>query len=256
MCTDGGHYRLHYFYSLHHSTFLIFYSMRTNLAFNRLLTGFILLIIVMISLRIIFYQNIRYLSIIWNLFLAWIPFAISFNFKQLPVKNKVQQLLVFFCWLIFFPNALYIITDLIHLNEDTSVPIWFDAAFLFSSAFVGLLMAFVSLARAENYLLHYFNCNMVRVVLIPILLFVSSFGVYLGRFERWNSWDVITNPFALSADILHFVGKPVTNYKVWAITLLFSLLYGFFYFSLKILPLLFSEMKIHDKPTPKKDNKV
>ncbi len=222
--------------------------MRTSNTFNRMLTGFILLITAMVAIRIIVYGNIRYLSILWNLFLAWIPFAIGFYFKELPIKNKVQQLIVFFSWLIFFPNALYLVTDLIHLNQGSVVvPVWFDAALLFSAAFVGLLMAFVSLARAENYLLYHYSRKIVRNILIPLLIFVSSFGVYLGRFERWNSWDIITNPFALSADILHFVCKPVTNYKVWIITSIFSLLYGFFYFSLRILPLLFYEMRLPHK---------
>ena len=155
----------------------------------------------------------------------------------------MTQLALFGCWLLFFPNALYIITDLIHLSELSSVPLWFDAALLFCASFVGLLMAFASLRRAELFLMHRFSKRLVKQLLIPLLLFVSSFGVYLGRFERWNSWDVISNPFALSAEIIHFIFSPVANYKVWAFTLIFTILYWFLYFSLKVLPQVFSEHK-------------
>jgi uncharacterized membrane protein len=68
------------------------------------------------------------------------------------------------------------------------------------------------------------------------ILFVASFGVYLGRFHRWNSWDVLNNPIALGLEIFSKIMNPFDNYKAWAITLLFTAVYSLLYFFIKILP--------------------
>jgi uncharacterized membrane protein len=92
-----------------------------------------------------------------------------------------QQMLLLFIWLIFFPNALYLITDLIHLGQATTIPKWFDAVIIFSAAILGLIMAFISLLRVELYLTKQYTKSTVQWMVLMIL-FVGSFGVYLGRF--------------------------------------------------------------------------
>lgn len=216
--------------------------MKTISAFNRLLIAFLIFIAGLILARIVYSGNIRYLSMCWNIFLAWIPYILSCYFSDYQEKEKWKQLFLFASWLLFFPNALYIVTDLIHLEEATHVPLWYDAVLLFASSFIGIMMAFVSLKKAENLMLSFLNVRTVNL-LVPVILFVASFGVYLGRFQRWNSWDVLHNPFALGIDIINRFVSPVDHLKTWAITFIFSMLYTLLYFLVKIIPQVMGENK-------------
>lgn len=216
--------------------------MKTISAFNRLLIAFLIFIAGLILARIVYSGNIRYLSMCWNIFLAWIPYILSCYFSDYQEKEKWKQLFLFASWLLFFPNALYIVTDLIHLEEATHVPLWYDAVLLFASSFIGIMMAFVSLKKAENLMLSFLNVRTVNL-LVPVILFVASFGVYLGRFQRWNSWDVLHNPFALGIDIISRFVSPVDHLKTWAITFIFSMLYTLLYFLVKIIPQVMGENK-------------
>ena len=204
-------------------------------SFNRLLALFLFFIAGLIFARIIYSGNFRYIFMSWNIFLAWIPYALSSYFVVYQKKEKWKQLILFTSWLLFFPNALYIVTDLVHLEESTKVPLWYDAILLFASSFIGLIMAFVSLRRAE-YLLNGFFSKRIVSCMVPLILFMGSFGVYLGRFQRWNSWDVVHNPMALGMDILSRFTSPVDNVKTWAITIILTALYSILYFFIRILP--------------------
>ena len=135
----------------------------------------------------------------------------------------------------FFPNALYIVTDLIHLQQESSVPKWFDAVLLFSASVVGLMMAFISLHRVEKYLKSTVNKKMLPP-LIVLILFLGSFGVYLGRFLRWNSWDILSNPFQLVASIVQRIISPFDHLQTWGITVIFTMLFYLLYVSIKKMP--------------------
>ena len=214
--------------------------MRSFTAFNRLLGVFFVFIGALICARIFYSGSIRYIFLSWNIFLGWIPYILSSYFVLYMRKEKWKQFLLFATWLLFFPNALYIVTDLIHLEESTNVPLWYDAILLFASSFIGLIMAFVSLQKAEYFLNGIFSRRVVTWI-TPLILFIGSFGVYLGRFQRWNSWDVIHNPLSLAMDILDRFISPVDNYKTWAITIILTALYSLLYFFIKILPNTLSE---------------
>jgi uncharacterized membrane protein len=131
--------------------------------------------------------------------------------------------------MLFLPNALYIVTDLIHLSAVTNVPLWYDASLLFAAAFTGIMMAFISIRKVESFLIEKFNHKIIKFF-VPLMLFMSSFGVYLGRFERWNSWDIFLNPIGLGTNILSCIISPVANYKVWAITIIFTGVFSMLYF--------------------------
>jgi uncharacterized membrane protein len=176
-----------------------------------------------------------YLFLVWNIFLAWLPFIISSFFIKLKDKIKWKSAMVFFCWLAFFPNALYIVTDLIHIQHESPVPKWFDALLLFSSAVLGLLFAFISLYRVERFLKKSVN-RKIQAILVPGILFLGSFGVYLGRFLRWNSWDIISNPFQLLLSIGYRVISPFDHIQTWGITLIFSVFFYLLYVLTKKLP--------------------
>jgi uncharacterized membrane protein len=193
-------------------------------------------IAILIAARIIYSGNTLYLFLVWNLFLAWIPYAISLYFKKSISKTKTVQALLFTSWLLFFPNALYIVTDIIHVKETEAVPVWFDAILLFVASIAGLALAFASVINVENILCHYVHKRFMNALII-FLLFAGSFGVYLGRFQRWNSWDVLHNPLSLAADILQRFTSPFTHTKTWGVTFLLTGLYAVCWFFIKAFPI-------------------
>lgn len=202
--------------------------------FERLLLGWFFFIGCLIACRIYFSGSLLFIFLLWNIFLAWIPFFISSYLRpSSPVKGK--QYLLLFAWLLFFPNSLYIITDLIHLNRETGIPKWFDAILIFSASATGLLMAFISLYRVEQFLNKLVRKKWVNV-LILLILFLGSFGVYLGRFLRWNSWDIITNPLQLFLTIGGRILFPLDHLYTWGVTSLLTVLFYLIYFSAKKLP--------------------
>lgn len=145
----------------------------------------------------------------WNLFLAWIPLlvALAVYDRARAGRGGLGQLALVGAWLVFLPNAPYIVTDLIHLPRYGEPPLWFDTLTYLAFAWTGLMLGLVSL-----YLVH---CA-VRLRLgtvagwatVAASTVLSGLGIYLGRFERWNSWDVVTNPVGLLADLGRIADDP------------------------------------------------
>jgi uncharacterized membrane protein len=209
--------------------------MNTTFSFQKTLFAFFGFIGLLIAVRIFYTGNTLYLFLVWNIFLAWIPFAVSSLFGKLHSKPKWQQAVIFCTWLAFFPNALYIVTDLIHLDIESGVPKWFDAVLLFSASVVGLMMAFVSLYLAEAHLLSV-KLRKFRAPFILLVLFLGSFGVYLGRFLRWNSWDIISNPFQLLLSISDRIISPLDHLQTWTVTGTLTIFFYLLYISIKKMP--------------------
>jgi uncharacterized membrane protein len=209
--------------------------MNTTFSFQKALLAFFGFIVLLIAVRIFYTGTRLYLFLVWNIFLAWIPFMISSLFCKLNSKPKWKQMLVFCSWLAFFPNALYIVTDLIHLQLETTVPKWFDAVLLFSASIVGLMMAFISLYRVEQFLQKTVH-KKLQAVSILLILFLASFGVYLGRFLRWNSWDIISNPFKLMLSITNRIIFPFDYVQTWTVTGTLTIFFYLLYISLKKMP--------------------
>ena len=216
--------------------------MKTTISINSLLVATFIFICVLIGCRIIYSDSLQHVFLTWNIFLAWIPYVISNYFKLYQSKQKWKQVILFFTWLLFFPNALYIITDLIHINETDNAPVWFDVILIFTSSLFGLLMAFISLFNTEKYLSHLFSRRTVKYIM-PLIIFIGSFGVYLGRFQRWNSWDVLHSPLALGQDILACFIFPEDHFRSWGITFMLSILFYLIYGFSKILPQAFQQNK-------------
>ena len=204
---------------------------------EKIIFSFLLFVAALLLMRIMYAHNLRYIFLLWNLFLAWIPFQLSISINNHYSKWIKYFLLV--CWLLFFPNALYLITDLVHLeNQGDKVPVWFDVILLFTSSITGLLMAFISLYQVELFLRKSILQGHVNK-LIAASLFLGSFGVYIGRFLRWNSWDILANPVSLLIEIAVRFTNPFLHYRTWIVTMLLTCLFCLLYFAAKKLPLLF-----------------
>ena len=203
--------------------------------FEKLLLAFFFFIGILICCRIFYSGSLLFIFLVWNIFLAWIPFWVSFYLIKPGNHNKWKRFLLFGMWLLFFPNALYIITDLVHLKINTSVPKWFDAILLFASSVVGLMMAFVSLYRIEHFLAKTIRKKWLPLIIL-LILFLGSFGVYLGRFLRWNSWDIIKNPLGLISTIVQRFIFPWEHLQTWGITFILTAFFYLLYFSIKKMP--------------------
>jgi hypothetical protein len=125
-----------------------------KLAVFLLLNAAAAMCIVMIWARFLYSGSQRYASLIWNLFLAWIPFALSYVTFMVTGRRITLYLLVpgfALLWLIFFPNAPYILTDLQHLTDVVSnVPVWYDVILLVWFSWTGMLMGVVSLNLMQD----------------------------------------------------------------------------------------------------------
>ncbi len=204
-----------------------------------LMLGFIALLI---AIRIKMSNSIQYIFLIWNLFLAWIPFEISRHVKM--DNKKWQNILLVPTWLLFFPNALYIITDLIHIRNygHDKIPVWYDAILLFASSLLGLVFAFFSLKNIEQFA----QCSISKkwIGWFPAaVIFLGSFGVYLGRFQRWNSWDIISNPGSLLVNVFERFINPFDHLRTWSVTFVLFGLFSIMYLFIKNINLFFVEKK-------------
>jgi len=184
----------------------------------------------LLIIRIIMSNELTYIFLAWNLFLAWIPFALSQ--KLSTINNRWKIFFITGLWLLFLPNAPYIITDFLHLKQRTPIPYWYDILLLFSAALNGLLLGLVSLLTVEKFLAHRYG-NKISAFIILCSFFLCSFGIYMGRYLRWNSWDIIVNPGEVAADVLERVFNPFDHFGTWSVTILFGSFFYVMYYSIK-----------------------
>jgi uncharacterized membrane protein len=161
--------------------------------------------------------------LVWNLFLAAVPAVAAWFFAKSVDRqsNVASQVAWFAVWLVFLPNAPYIITDFVHLTPGTAVPLWYDIALLTSCAGTGLLLGYTSIADVQAVITRKFSPSLGWAVVITAI-FLSGFGIYLGRFLRWNSWDTLTNPLGLFPDIARQVINPLSHPRMLAVTAVYG----------------------------------
>lgn len=157
----------------------------------------------LVGARVAYSDTSRYIHMIWNLFLAWIPFVLAYLAYALSWKRPLLYFIIpifAFLWLIFLPNAPYLITDLQHLGDGWGeAPVWYDVILLIWFSWTGLLLGIVSLYLMQEIVKNVFGkvSGWLFVLTVSVL---SSIGVYLGRFLRFNSWDIWQNPIEVIRD--------------------------------------------------------
>lgn len=175
-----------------------------------------------------------FLFLNWNLFLAGLPLLFS---RLLIYNDKITPAKIFLLlpmWMLFFPNAPYILTDLFHLGNSKTMPKWFDLIMILMFAWAGLFAGFKSLQDIQRMLMKFISRRMSLLVIMG-LLFSAAFGVYIGRFERWNSWDLITHPFAVGHDVLEKIIHPFSHLRTWGVTLMLGTLLNAIWFSIGLM---------------------
>lgn len=160
----------------------------------------------------------------WNLFLAWIPLLAAVAVydrarRGTPLARLVPLGVV---WLLFLPNAPYLLTDYVHLGSRTDAPLWFDIVLFGSFAWTGMLLGFLSIFVMQGVVLRAAGV-LWSWVLVGTSLAASSFGIYLGRSLGWNSWDFLVSPGALLEDIWARLTDPLAYPRGLGMTLALTL---------------------------------
>ena len=181
--------------------------------------------------------RLTFVFLFWNLFLACVPLGITRLLMAQPRLRKTKKFLVLFVllWLLCIPNSFYIMTDLFHLSDwynDFEVPPWYDLVLILSFVWNGLMLGILSVRQMEKILGPYLRSSHDLVFLYPVM-WVNALGVYAGRYLRFNSWDVLTSPFALVADLGTLLRHPVAYRYAWAMIGCFSVLLSLIYLTLK-----------------------
>jgi uncharacterized membrane protein len=204
---------------------LIVNLFNSNKKTNLLLIFFISYCMSLLLFRAKMTNSIYLFFLIWNLFLAIIPYAITsyISINAIVINNKLISFITAITWLLFLPNSFYIITDLVHIVRSSGSLFYLDLVIISSFATIGFLLGLLSLIEFEKLFISNSN-RAFKQFLIPIICLLCGFGIYIGRILRYNSWDVISNPFQLFIDLftIAFSLKSI----------LFATLFGtFIYFS-------------------------
>jgi len=187
----------------------------------------------LVVLRMIESGSSDFSGLIWNLFLAWIPFALAVAVYDGWRRKRARGTLVVLgaLWLLFFPNAPYIVTDFVHLERTADAPYWYDAITVSAFAWTGVLLGFASLFLVQT-VVRQWRGVVAGWVFAVVALALGSLGIYLGRFLRLNSWDALEHPSVLPR-IVHAVARdPFAYQEAIGVTVLFTLALSFAYFLL------------------------
>jgi uncharacterized membrane protein len=177
----------------------------------------------MLAVRVLYTGSVDYANLAWNLVLAWVPFALALavydgHRRGRPVRSLV---LLGALWLLFLPNAPYIVTDFFLLRWIDSAPVWFDVLLVAAFAWTGLALGFVSLFLMQSVVRRLLGAAAGWSLVLGALA-LSSFGIYLGRYLRWNSWDFVFQPHAVLADVWARLADPLAYQKPFAMTVVFT----------------------------------
>jgi len=185
-----------------------------------------ILSVTLMLLRVKITHEIYLLFLIWNLFLAFLPYFFSSKLiETVPGTFRFYGLL--FLWLLFLPNSFYLITDFVHLHYITHLQFGYDAILLSCFTIAGFYAGCVSMMQI-HFLLELKYVKQKAQTIIISISYLSAFGVYLGRILRFNSWYIITNPIHLLTTILETVFKTESILFTIALGTLILIVYQLF----------------------------
>jgi uncharacterized membrane protein len=188
----------------------------------------------LVAARWIYTGRPAYLFLLWNLFLAWLPLLMALAteaLRRLPPLALGPALL----WLLFLPNAPYLLTDLMHLGRWGNAPLWVDLLLLLIFGLTGLLLGFVSLELMHG-LVEDVLGRLAGWLFVVVALSLSSVGVYIGRFLRWNSWDALLQPAAVGGDLLILLQQPWLHRQAYVFSLGLAAVLVCAYIALRLKP--------------------
>ena len=224
-------------------------KLRNNFSNHKYKIGVFLLLseasvicVILVVARITYSDTNRYISLIWNLFLAWIPFVLAYLAYIFSWRRSLMYFAIpifTLLWLIFFPNAPYILTDLQHLSQGSNrVPLWYDVILLIWFSWTGMLLGIVSLNLMQEIIKRQIG-RWVGWAFVFIVSVLSGVGLYVGRFIRLNSWDVLQNPGGTALNITDWLSDP--SLRSIGFIALYTLFFIFVYLTLYAFGHFFNE---------------
>lgn len=197
-----------------------------SIKYIQVLFLFLLFCFSFLFIRNLIEENSHYNFLIWNVFLGFTPFLFSFLIYIFE-KNLNNLILIAgsSLWLLFYPNAPYMISDLIHI-QATSTTVVYDTLLIFSFSMLSLFFGFYSIKLIQNVINKRASKKITNTIII-ISLLLSSFGIYLGRVLRLNSWDVFTEPLKTLSTIFEHLFPITKNPVTYIIIILFTFIQGF-----------------------------
>ena len=202
--------------------------LRTSFSDRRLvvfgaLVGLSGLVAGLVAFRLAYSHSFEDVSYLWNLFLAWIPFALALLIYDGHRRGArlIQLLALGLLWLLFFPNAPYIVTDFKYLAAMTGKTFLFEGLLIGTAGSTGLLLGFMSLYLIQAIVRRAAGARYAWLFVF-VALGLSSVGVYLGRVLRWNSWDVFVRPGSLLEELAGALVDPLAHPRPITITILFT----------------------------------
>jgi uncharacterized membrane protein len=172
-----------------------------------------------------------YWFLVWNLALAWIPVGLSLWLLARLRRHRwltPANIILSFLWLGFLPNTFYIASDIIHLQDSGQIGMLYDLVMLLSFTFSGFILGYLSLFKIHQRLKKTLS-PLYSGLVVAIVLALCSFAIYLGRYLRWNSWDVLINPAGVIFDVSEPFISPSSHPQVFTTSLMFFVLLGSIY---------------------------
>lgn len=180
---------------------------------NRLIAGVVvscLTSVVLLIVRISASDSARYIFLVWNMVLAIIPVLLAW---WLVVRVRQygwlswKQLVLSLVWLSFLPNSFYLVTDFVHLSNNNEASLFFDVVMLASFMVNGLMLGYIAVYLVHKELIRRFS-ESTSYKIVALIFLICSFATYLGRFTRWNTWDILLQPAGLIFDVSDRVINP------------------------------------------------
>lgn len=181
----------------------------------------------LVAIRVIATHRLQYINLVGNLALAWIPLLASLLLDHWDARTSIpkwKRVAVCVVWFFFFPNAPYILTDLVHLGSKFRAHYWVDMLLILWFALTGLVIGFLSLRSMQRRVERRLNWP-VSWLFVAVMSFLCGVGIFAGRFWRWNSWDVIARPGLIAGDLKEWMINP------HPLSIVFPLLFAAFLFT-------------------------
>ncbi|MGZ3920201.1 MAG: DUF1361 domain-containing protein [Bacteroidia bacterium] len=184
------------------------------------LSRFVIFCAALLVIRHFKTDHYSFLFLLWNLFLAWLP--LFFIRRTSMYQNKLKRIALLWLSILFLPNAPYILTDLFHLKKTLIAPLWFDLVLILSFAILGLIYFIMALELILKEITLDFPVY-IQKLSKPFLFLSSGYGIYLGRYLRFNSWDVVSQPFHLAGSMYNSIFNPLCFKETMAVTITFTI---------------------------------
>lgn len=189
------------------------------------------LCLLLLTIRILVTKELQYSFLVWNLFLAWLPALLAWRIVHFATARlRFSAICWIIAWVLFLPNTFYILSDLIHLEVMGGVSKLYDAVMISTFSLTGFLLGLTSIAVVHAWIGRYFKPKAAWLFVAGVI-FASSFAIYLGRYLRWNSWSIFTEPLGLLFDVSDRILNPSGDPRSFTTTFLFFVLISVLYVS-------------------------